>query len=239
MKLHFRMRLVPLLATVMLVALGIALAQWQTRRAAEKEHILQQILQRGAEAPLVLDGQRLQGQQLAYRKVLLRGEFRRDWPLYLDNRPLHGVAGFYVLMPFKLQGSEMYVLVARGWIPRDPLVRTRLPVLVTPSGAVEVQGVVREQLDRVMQLGAATSLKPGDIVQNLSPADLAKQLQVTMQDFVVEQTSTSPDSLQRDWPLPSSGADRNRGYAFQWYALSAMALIFFVVTGFRRGKQAS
>jgi len=31
--------------------------------------------------------------------------------------------------------------------------------------------------------------------------------------------------------------EKHRGYAFQWYALAAMAFIFFVVTGIRRGKK--
>jgi cytochrome oxidase assembly protein ShyY1 len=30
--------------------------------------------------------------------------------------------------------------------------------------------------------------------------------------------------------------EKHQGYAFQWYALAAMAVIFFVVNGCRRGK---
>jgi surfeit locus 1 family protein len=29
----------------------------------------------------------------------------------------------------------------------------------------------------------------------------------------------------------------HRGYAFQWYALALMALLFFIVTGFRNGTR--
>jgi cytochrome oxidase assembly protein ShyY1 len=45
------------------------------------------------------------------------------------------------------------------------------------------------------------------------------------------------DGLVRDWPAPSLGIERHRGYAVQWYALALMAVIFFVVTGLRRGKK--
>jgi cytochrome oxidase assembly protein ShyY1 len=41
----------------------------------------------------------------------------------------------------------------------------------------------------------------------------------------------------RDWPVPSSGIDTHRGYAFQWYALAAAAFLFFIVTGFRRASK--
>ena len=43
----------------------------------------------------------------------------------------------------------------------------------------------------------------------------------------------------RDWPLPSAGVDKHRGYAFQWYALAATAFLFFLVTGFRRASRSS
>jgi cytochrome oxidase assembly protein ShyY1 len=43
--------------------------------------------------------------------------------------------------------------------------------------------------------------------------------------------------LLRVWPSPSSGIDKHRGYAFQWYALAAMAILFFVITGFRSGSK--
>jgi surfeit locus 1 family protein len=33
------------------------------------------------------------------------------------------------------------------------------------------------------------------------------------------------------------GIDRHLGYAFQWFALAATALLFFVVTGFKRGSK--
>jgi cytochrome oxidase assembly protein ShyY1 len=45
------------------------------------------------------------------------------------------------------------------------------------------------------------------------------------------------EGLVRDWPVPSAGVDKHHGYAFQWYALAAMAVLFFVITGFRSGRK--
>jgi surfeit locus 1 family protein len=39
----------------------------------------------------------------------------------------------------------------------------------------------------------------------------------------------------RDWPAPALGVERHKGYAFQWYALAAMAVIF-CDDRIRRGK---
>lgn len=236
MPISFRLRLWPLLAAVLLICLGIALGQWQIRRAVEKENTARQIQQRAQWPLLTLRDDTAPQDVVPFRRLQLRGEFIDGWSLYLDNRPLHGKAGFYVLMPLRIEGSRRHVLVARGWQARDPLQRTRLPALVTPSGNVALEGMVRDRLDRAMQLGQADSVQPGGIVQNLDLDSLAKASGLQFYPFVVEQTSDLADGLQRDWPMPSSGADKHRAYAFQWYALAAMALLFFVVTGFRRGK---
>lgn len=236
MRYSFRFRMIPLLFTVALCALGVTLGQWQTGRAQEKEMIASATQARASLAPL--QAHELMGisSELAFRQTSLSGEFVADWPLYLDNRPLHGVAGFYVMMPFRIAGSDRHILVARGWQARNPNNRTLMPVLNTPVGAIRLDGVLRVSIDRVMQLGQTAALVPGAIVQNITAQDVAKQTSLKMFDLVLEQTSILEDGLQRDWPLPSAGADKHRAYAFQWYALSLMAVIFFVVTGFRRGK---
>jgi surfeit locus 1 family protein len=236
MPFFFRLRLIPLFATIAMVALGVSLGQWQSQRAAEKENIASAMQQR-SKMPALQSSQLLTtGSDNAFRRVVLHGRFVHGWPLYLDNRPLHGVAGFYVMMPFSIEGSDQHVLVLRGWQPRNPVDRLRMPELVTPKGELVLEGVIRSGVDRVMQLGQPGVILPGAIVQNLSLADVSKQTHLKMLDFVVEQTSASSDRLLRDWPVPSAGADKHRGYAFQWYALALMAVIFFVVTGFRRGK---
>jgi surfeit locus 1 family protein len=193
-------------------------------------------LQRAQEAPLFAADLNKPVENIVFRRVSLRGEYVREWPLYLDNRPMHGVAGFYVLMPFKIEGSDQHVLLVRGWQPRNPANRTQMPLLKTPEEVIQLEGVIRPGMDKVMQLGASEAYKPGVILQNLDIADGARQMGFRMPEFVLNQTTDTADGLLRDWTLPSVGADKNRAYAFQWYALSLMAVIFFVVTGFRRGK---
>ncbi len=232
----FRFRLIPLLLTIALCITGVSLGQWQTRRALEKEQIASRMLQRGQMAALTSGQLAAPDDELAFHRIRLQGHFVAGFPLYLDNRPLHGVAGFYVLMPFKIQDSDQHLLVARGWQPRNPLIRAQMPVLKTPAGSIVLEGIARTNVDRVMQLGGTEKIIPNAILQNLKVADVSRQTGLKLLPFVMEQTSASPDGLQRDWPMPSAGSEKHRAYAFQWYALSLMAVIFFVVTGFSRGK---
>jgi surfeit locus 1 family protein len=234
---RFQWRLLPLIATVLVVALGIELGQWQTRRGDEKEAIAAKLAQREASPPLALGAALQPADALEYRRVRINGAFASDWTLYLDNRPYNDVAGFYVMTPMRIDNSDTYVLVARGWTPRDNLNRSKLPVLKTAPGNIMLEGVVRERPGHLMQLGQQAPLQPGAILQNLEVADLAAASKLKLQPFIIEQSSDTGDGLVRDWPLPSLGIEMHRGYAFQWYALSAMAVLFFVFTGFRRGKK--
>jgi cytochrome oxidase assembly protein ShyY1 len=237
----FRFKLIPFVATLLVVALGVQLGNWQHRRAEQKIALQAKLAEGAQAAPLLLSGAPLAAEAVAYRRVTVSGEFVRGWPVYLDNRPYQGKAGFYLLMPFKISGSNMHVLVARGWLPRDPAVRDKLPAYATPEGTVTLQGVARLNAGHVMQLGTAPALTPNAIVQNADPLQLAKDSGLTMQPFVVEQGAPAQPAgddgqMVRDWPAPSLGVEKHQGYAFQWYALAAMAVIFFVANGFRRGK---
>lgn len=241
MRISFRFKLIPFIATVLLVALGVSLGNWQERRATQKLTLQARLADGNAAAPLTLDGKPMAAEAVEFRRVAMRGEFVRDWPLYLENRPYQGRAGFYLLMPFKIAGSGMHVLVERGWLPRDPAVRDKLPAYATPQGEVTVEGVARLNAGRVMQLGDAPVLAPKAIVLNADPLQLAKDSGMTMQPFVVEQGAAplpagDDTRMVRDWPAPALGVEKHQGYAFQWYALAAMAVIFFVANGCRRGK---
>lgn len=237
MPIRFRFRWIPFVATLVAVALGVSLGQWQIGRAAEKRAIEAKLTAREAAAPVTLQSGMANADDLEYRKVIVRGEFVGGWPVWLDNRPYNGAAGFYLMMPLKIAGSDMHILVARGWAPRNAADRTRLPNVPTPQGMIEVQGVARRNPGHVLQLGNAAPPNPGAIVQNIDIAAFTQASGLKMQPVLLEQTSDMHDGLVRDWPRPSSGVEKHLGYAFQWYALAATAFIFFVVTGFRRGTK--
>ena len=246
----FRFRPIPFLATLVLVVLGICAGRWQDGRAAQKLALAARLAAGNAAAPLALDAAPVAAADVEWRRVRLQGEWAAGWPVYLDNRPHAGRPGFYLLMPLRLAGSDMHVLVARGWLPRDLADRSKLPAYATPAGTGTVEGIARLAPGHVMQLGQAPSLAPGAIVQNADAAALAAATGWRFQPFVVEQTTpdAAPDgtaggiaageALVRDWPAPALGADKHKGYAFQWYALAAMAGLFFIFTGLRKsGKR--
>ncbi len=236
MALKLRFRWIPFIAAVLVAAVGISLGNWQTRRAQEKETIEALLIARAAMPKLPLTGSVPSTGEIEYRRVRMSGSFVPAWNVFLDNRPYDGISGFHVLAPFLLEQGGV-VLVKRGWVPRDPVDRMRVPDIALSADAQQIEGVVRAHVGRTMQLGQPEPVRPGAIVQNAEVEQFAQAGGWTMLPFVVEQTSDTGDGLIRDWPSPSLGADKHRGYAFQWYGLAAAALIFFFVTGFSRGSR--
>lgn len=231
----FHFRPVPFIATLLLVALGCSLSVWQTNRAHQKEAIEARLLAlENTEAiplPATPDIK-----QMEYAKVILSGEFDAHWPVYLDNRPMNGLAGIVVLMPFRLQNQDKSILVARGWVPRNNLDRFSVKPYQTPSGIVQIEGMVKANAGHVYQFGSSAPLKSGVLVQNLETAEFEKASHIAVYPFIIEQTKGSDDGLLRDWPRASMGSERHRGYAFQWMGLAVMALVFFLVTSFGKSN---
>ncbi|PRC93695.1 SURF1 family protein [Solimicrobium silvestre] len=233
--LTFRFRLVPFIATLLLVALGCSLSYWQTQRAHQKEAIEAKLLARENTPAIPLPSSQ-DINQIEYTRVVLTGEFVKDWPVYLDNRPMNGMAGIVVMMPFKLQGQSSYVLIARGWLPRNSLDRAAIKKYQTPSGLIQIEGTLKANSGHVLQLGQSATLQPNALIQNLEVNAFIAASKLPTYPFIVEQTKGPEDGLLRDWPRASMGSERHRGYAFQWLALAGMALLFYLVTGLKRGK---
>jgi len=233
---------------LLVMALGASLGLWQLRRAHEKE-ALQAEMDRAAAAPpidlaaamrdapggaaadaaVALDGKR----------VAARGTFVAQRTVFLDNRTRDAVAGFHVLTPLQLAGTDRAVLVLRGWAPRHPADRTRLPPVPTPAEPVQVEGTVQARLAQPLRLGEEPAPGPGDrLWQHFEYEKFERWSGLAILPVIVRQT-TEPayrDGLARDWNQPGVTVDRHYGYAFQWFALTAVALVFWVVLLYRHVK---
>jgi surfeit locus 1 family protein len=209
------------LATVLMVALTFSLGQWQLRRAAQK-----QALQAAVDAQKMLptlDGRALAAikniADVVHREAALQGRWQAAHTVYLDNRPMDGKSGFWVVTPLLLAGSEQAVLVQRGWVPRDFTDRTRLPDVQTPDGVVTVSGRMAPPPSKLYEFDGAAQ---GRIRQNLDLAAFSAETGLALLPVSLLQTGTASEGLLRNWPAPNTGVDKHYGYAFQWFALCAL-----------------
>ncbi|HEV3007623.1 MAG TPA: SURF1 family protein [Burkholderiales bacterium] len=121
----FRPRLWALALATAACAAGIALGNWQLRRADEKRVLLP--------------------------RVAVEGEFQPRYTVYLDNKTRRGKAGYEIVTPLRLRGSPAHVLVQRGWI-EAPKTRDVLPDVATPEGEIRVEGIALSRLPQPLQL---------------------------------------------------------------------------------------
>lgn len=215
------------LAAVLAFGGTLALGQWQLRRAAQKESVQAAIESRNA-LP-ALDGQALAALNLAsselYRRVIVKGVWQTAHTVYLDNRPMGGRTGFWVVTPLALQGSDKVILVQRGWIPRDFTDRTRLPDVATPDGVVTVEGRIAPSPSK---LYAFKGMDTGLIRQNLDIDAFRLETGLPLLNASLLQIDAQNDGLLREWPAPGLGVDKHYGYAFQWFSLSVLVLGLYV-----------
>ena len=232
---HFRPRLVTTLAAAAGIAVTLALAHWQLGRAHEKEALAARLGARAKDAPVTLTAAAVKVEDLEWRRVSARGRFEPRYGVLIDNRVLHGVAGFHVVMPLELAGNggagSRYVLVNRGWVAGNAD-RSRLPDVRTPTGTVEIAGLAITPSRRFLELSERVT--EGRVWQNLTLERYTKAMPIAIQPVVIQQDSALDDGLAREWDPPNLGVDRHYGYAFQWLALSATVLVIYLVTHVKR-----
>jgi surfeit locus 1 family protein len=223
-----KIRLVPALLILIVMAVTIRLGFWQRDRAHQKEALQAQITQYENATPQTVGAAPLALKDVEFHRLRATGTFLPERVVYLDNRPYNDQPGFYVVMPLKLEGGGV-VLVNRGWLPRSIDNRETIAPYDTPSGTVTVEGIARADASRAYELGAGGSAAHQKIRQNLGVASYAAETGLPLQPFVIQQTAFVPafkDGLVRDWPAPATDVERNYGYMLQWWGMAAAALGF-------------
>ena len=220
--------LVVLIATLIGMAVTIAMGTWQLDRAAQKEAMQRALRERTAQPEVGardLTYARGDGSALLHRRVQVTGRWLAEYTVFLDNRQMNGRTGFYVVTPLALRDSGMSVAVQRGWVPRDPVDPARLPAFDTPPGDVVVAGRIAPPPARLLDIGSAP---PGPIRHNLDLADYASEIGAALAPVSIRQEGGPDEGLLRQWPQASADVHKHYGYAVQWFALSALMAGFYV-----------
>jgi len=224
---RWRRMVVPLAALV--AAAGTArLGVWQLDRAAQKTALFQAHQAQAALPPLAqsaLPSDAPLPSQLLFRRVRLAGQWLAERTVYLDNRQMNGRPGFFVITPLLIANDDA-VLVQRGWLPRDPAVRTHIVPPPTPQGRVEVEGSIVPGAARLFEFDSAAS---GPIRQNLDIDRYARETGLHLRPLLVLQAGgDTAEGLRREWLPAVLDVSMHYGYALQWFSLSALVTGLYV-----------
>ena len=224
-------RVIILLAAMAAMALTARLGVWQMSRAEEKL-AYQRDLDLQAQLP-PLTPQDLVAQpelwQQVHRNIALDGKWIADKTVYLDNRSHQGQPGFWVITPMSWAPGQV-VWVQRGWVARDRTDASKAAPIDTPQDNIKLTGRVALALSQMTELKSTIAVEPAPgqlrIQNNLSRQHMQAMVSDKVSGLVI-QTGQDSDGLRRDWPVISQTADKNKGYAFQWFALSGLIAILY------------
>lgn len=222
-----------LLAALLGMGVAASLGVWQLGRAQQKTALFEQRLQR--ESLPAVGWSEIQGAPAGDlsawmdRRVQLRGRWMAPATVFLDNRPMAGRSGFYVVTPFLPEGGGPAVLVQRGWAPRNFQDRSALPDVPTPEGVVDLEGWMAPPPSKLYEFAAA---ERSAIRQNVDLAAFAQEWSVPLLNASVLQSGMAgplpSDGLSREWPRVGADVHKHHGYAFQWFGLSFLMAVLYV-----------
>lgn len=226
--------------TIVLLPFLVFLGFWQLQRADEKALLATTWEVRRHQDPVQLELlDPLQTESLAYVPVTLSGRYVSQGPppqayFLLDNRINGGKFGYEVVAPFKLNGSDMIVLVNRGWIVGDSS-RLELPDVPLVDGDIDITGHVYVSPGAPYLL-AEQVLTPGwpKRLQALEMAKLEpvlRELEPSMKLFPypVRIDAGATSALSVDWKIVNVSPQKHTGYAVQWFTMAFVLGIFYIM----------
>jgi len=230
-QLQFKPSLWPTLAAIAGVAATVALGNWQLGRGQDKAALAQRIAVANRDAQIELSQTEARAEDVAWHRVEARGRFDPKYAVLIDNRILHGVVGYQVVMPLRIAGGERHVLVNRGWVAATGS-RDILPQIKTPPEEVLITGLATVPSKRYLEL--SKQVAEGKVWQNLTLERYRAAMPLALQPVVIQQESEIDDGLKREWSAPDLGIDKHYGYAFQWFAMAAAIVIIYLVCNVRK-----
>jgi surfeit locus 1 family protein len=215
-----RRLILPMLASLPVLALLLTLGTWQLRRLHWKTELLAGIAASEAAPPLPLPAA-----PAPYAKIVATGRFDHAREALLGVEVRGGTLGSHLLTPL-LRDAAPPLLVDRGWVPLE-----RSATLDRPEHAVAITGYIRPA-DRREWVSATDDVAGRrfyvfDPVAIGAALDLPDALPFGL--VALAPPGLPPDALPaaaRSLPRPTNP---HLGYAITWYGLAA-ALVGVVGT---------
>jgi surfeit locus 1 family protein len=223
--------LLVLLASAVMVRLGI----WQLDRLEQRRAFNDRVLAQQAADPLVLDETALDLDlySMEYRHVVVTGEYLPQDEIVLRNQVWNTEfgqeLGVKLFTPLVIQGTQVAVLVDRGWIPQD---HEQDRAAYIQPGTVTIAGQLRRaETDYTLFQRPDPTLTPNedrlDVWNNLDLDRLASQMDTTLLPVYVQ---IVPDAVQSDPPFANPpeldlSEGSHFGYAVQWFSFATLLLV--------------
>lgn len=224
------------LLTIICIPLFIKFGLWQYHKAEQKQFIQDAYNQAKTNAaltfPLDITGKPdVLIESWKYKKVKVSGTYETKYQFLLDNQVEGDRAGYHVITPLKIDNSQQYVLVNRGWIlAKDN--HSELPVFDTPTGTQQITGQVWLPSKKIFSLeskGGAHENHLQPVWQNIDIAKYQRLVPFTVSPLAIKlDVQSEGGGFVRNWQVPVERITTNMGYAYQWFGFALATLLIYI-----------
>lgn len=222
------------------VSLFIKLGHWQYTKAMLKMTLQEQYMTATQGEAVALPATLEDATLWRYKKVKVRGVYVPAQQILLDNQVEESQAGFHVLTPLKITGSESYVLVNRGWIAGKAR-HADLPTFTTPTEEVEVVGQVWLPSKKNFTLDDNAQNSAWNPVWQFVDLDRYRQaVSLTIVPVVIRlDVASSAGGFVRNWQIPADRIVTNLSYAYQWFGFAVASILIYLYLSIRKTRDES
>jgi surfeit locus 1 family protein len=228
------------LATLLMLGVCIKLGMWQYNKADARRTLQTQLNARLTEPAVTLPAKIAALESWRYKRVKFAGNYDTRYQILLDNQVQNTVAGYHVLTPMQVDGSNTYVLINRGWVARAAANVGEMPeppAIDTPQGKQQIEGDITLPANKFFTMDSppTASTQWQSVWQNLDMARYEKSVPFTVQPFVVRLDAKSKaGGFVRNWPPPGERVTMHLGYAYQWFGFALTLLVIYIVLNIKK-----
>lgn len=226
----FTLSIIPAMVFIGLLYLLISLGFWQLGRADQKITLIDQQSRRSKDKIIDLTWEAAnEGDELRYRNARVFGKYDQNRQFLIDNQVVEGKAGYFVMTPLLLEGSNIAILVNRGWVPLNDN-RSTLPDISIQVKEAVIEGRINYFPSVGFKLKGAEIPADGwpSVVQVVDHTVLQEKLGYTLFPYQLELDKDQENGFRREWRnAVTVTPEKHKAYAFQWFGLAVTWVILF------------
>jgi len=224
---QFKPNVYALLTLFLLCSVFIRLGLWQLERAIEVTQEVEGQKQSFDKQLIALSSDTVDPSSLLNQRVSLTGHFLVDDQILKDNVRRNSKIGYKVLTPFRVQNSQLTILVNQGWVQKTQsgLPDTTVPdTLMTITGVIKLFGItpymIQKPEDSLSHNGKVWLYFDAALFEKLKQYPIAK--------FTLDQLPTDQYGFLRNEPIFKADTGKHYSYAIQWFGFTIFACIIFL-----------
>lgn len=221
---------------ILLSSLFLCLSYWQYQRAQEKEQLQTIFSARKIAKPLT--NQAIEkNSALPFYRATLTGTFDNTHTILLDNRTYQGKIGYEIYTPFRLQNSQLVILVDRGFIGLKGANRSIKPDITLATNTT-ITGLLNTP-PRYYSKGKMvtdTVLHPFIRIEYIDLTQLSSLLGHPLSPVILQLSPKDPEAYPITWQESVMPKEKHLAYSLQWFALSLTLLVLLVALNKRKNK---